>query len=103
MLDFDASNWLTYLLIAVVAFVVGRVSAGASRSDSVDRVTRRQNEENDAREIWRSLSAQGKSQVDEFLAARKIIEAVKVIRNETGAELKLSKQVVDMRGRNELV
>lgn len=102
MPEADSHNWLVYLLIALVAFVAGRVTAGSGAGDGLDRVTRRQRAEGDAREVWRNLSPQAKSRVDELLGDRKMIEAVKVVRNESGVGLKAAKAVVDLR-RKEMV
>ncbi len=99
MSDIDAPTLLTWLAIAVVAFLAGRASVSSDRPEPRDRVAERQRAEGHAREVWRKLSPQAKAQVDALLASRKVIEAVKVIRNETALGLKESKNVVDLRRR----
>ncbi|PQA88513.1 hypothetical protein [Hyphococcus luteus] len=97
MFDFDPTGgWLALAAVAYVAFMIGRMSA-AKGETAGEREMRRMQEEQAAEDAFASLSPSVQADVDQLLAEKKIIEAVKVIRENTGKGLKESKDVVDQR------
>ncbi len=97
MFDFDPTGgWLVLAAVAFVAFRIGRMSAGKSESAG-EREMRRMQEEQAAEDTFASLSPSVQADVDRLLADKKVIDAVKVVRENTGKGLKESKDVVDQR------
>ncbi len=79
------------LAVAYAAFRVGRATAPGNSEEA--RMLARVN----AEDLFAKLPADAQTAVDERIRNGKIIEAVKIIRENTGAGLKESKQAVDMR------
>lgn len=97
MFDFDPTGgWLVLAAVAYVAFMIGRMSGGKGETES-EREMRRMQEEQEAEDAFASLSPSVQADVDRLLTEKKTIEAVKVIRENTGKGLKESKDVVDQR------
>lgn len=81
--------------VAGVAFIVGRATAGGISSE--ERAARQMRERQEAEQLFSSLSPTVQQEVDERLKAGKLIEAVKMIREKTGAGLREAKRAADIR------
>ncbi len=95
MFDFSMEQWLLIAFIAYVAFTIGRMSKSAETPEA--RATRRMEEETRAADAFSSLSPSIQSDVDRLLMDKKLIEAIKVIREHTGLGLKESKIAAEQR------
>ncbi len=82
-------------LVAIAAFIAGRVSVGGVSED--ERAARRMQERQAAESQFAGLSPSVQGAVDERIRNGKIIEAIKIIRENTGAGLREAKLMVDAR------
>ncbi len=97
MLENLTSNqlWLVLTAVAVVAFILGRGSGGGASPE--ERAERQMREQQEAEQLFANLAPEVQQKVDERIQAGKKIEAIKLLREHSGAGLKASKQAVDMR------
>ncbi|MEZ5891996.1 MAG: hypothetical protein R3C58_02445 [Parvularculaceae bacterium] len=96
MEDFaPAGGWLATAFIAYVAFMIGRATKGSESAES--REMRRMQEEQTALSAFSSLTPSIQTDVDRLLLDRKLIEAIKLIREHTGLGLKDSKFAAEQR------
>lgn len=97
MQDLDPTGgWLILAAAAYIAFMAGRASAGRRESPE-EREMRRMREGERAADAFASLSPSVQTDVDRLLAAGKKIEAIKLIREQTGMGLKESKEAAEQR------
>ena len=81
--------------VAGVSFIVGRATArGASSEDRAEKQMRALQE---AEHLFSSLSPTVQQEVDSFIQSGKPIEAIKIVRQHSGAGLREAKFVVDRR------
>lgn len=90
--------WLLMAAIAYVAYLFGRASARAG-GDGESREARRMREQQEAEYAFSSLSPAKQADVDRLLTDGRLIQAVKLIRQESGLGLKEAKSVADHRRR----
>lgn len=81
--------------VAGVAFMIGRSTAGGGNAE--DRAEREMRERQEAERLFASLPPEVQQEVDALIAEGRTIEAVKLIRENSGADLKEAKKAVDMR------
>ena len=91
--------WLLMAAVAYVAYLFGRASMRREPDYSESRETRRLRSEADAESLFSSIAASKQGEADRLLGDGKFIDAVKLIREETGAGLKQSKEAADRRKR----
>lgn len=97
MQDLDPpGGWLLLAAAVYIAFMAGRASAGPRESPE-DRELRRMREGERAAGAFAALSPSVQADVDRLLLDGKKIEAIKIIREQTGMGLKESKGVADQR------
>lgn len=96
MFGFSIEQWLVIAVVAWAAFMIGRASAGRRESPE-EREMRRMREGESAADAFASLSPSVQTDVDRLLAAGKKIEAIKLIREQTGMGLKESKDAAEHR------
>lgn len=100
MQDIDPTGgWLILAAVAYIAFMAGRASAGRRESPE-DREMRRMREGERAAGAFAALSPSVQADVDRLLLENKKIEAIKLIREQTGMGLKESKDAADQRQRS---
>ncbi len=103
MFDLSPTGQLIVLIaVAYFAFMVGRATGGRRESDET-RSMRQMQQEQDAADAFAALSPSIQNDVDRLLADKKLIEAVKLIREHTGKDLKDSKDIADMRRKRLLI
>ncbi|MAW81701.1 MAG: hypothetical protein CMI63_15800 [Parvularcula sp.] len=95
MLDFSLEQWGLIAVLAYVAFMAGRMTRSGESPET--RAMRRMEEETKAADAFSSLSPSVQSEVDRLLMDKKLIEAIKVIREHTGLGLKDSKIAAEQR------
>lgn len=89
--------WLLMAAVAYVAFMTGRATAGSGDKESREARVLRQQES--AERVFSDLSASTREEVDRLLNDGKIINAVKLIRENAGLGLRDAKLAVDWRRR----
>ncbi len=87
--------WLLMGAVAYAAFLFGRATAGGASPE--EREHKRMEQRQQAAQLFSSLSPDAQQQVDERIRAGKIIEAIKIVREYSGAGLRESKLAVDAR------
>jgi ribosomal protein L7/L12 len=87
--------WLVLLGVAVGAFLLGRASSG---SNAEARERRRLEEEQEVESALTRVAPSKLAEIDRLLADRKKIEAIKLLREQTGLGLKASKLAGERRG-----
>ncbi|WP_425410274.1 hypothetical protein [Hyphococcus sp.] len=92
---FTTDNWLLVALAAALGFLAGRVTASGMSSEA--RTQKRMEARQDAERLFAGLPPEIQQDVDARIQNGKIIEAVKIVRENSGAGLKDSKQAVDAR------
>lgn len=92
---FTTDNWALVALVAVVAFFLGRASGGGMSSE--EKMQKKMEERQEAERLFAGLPPQVQQDIDARIQDGKIIEAVKIIRDNSGAGLKEAKQAVDAR------
>ena len=92
---FTTDNWTLVALVALVAFFVGRASGGGMSSE--ERMQQRMEERQAAERLFAGLPPEVQQDIDARIQDGKIIEAVKIVRENSGAGLKDAKQAVDAR------
>ncbi|WP_428407009.1 ribosomal protein L7/L12 [Hyphococcus sp.] len=95
MLDFSLQQWGLIALLAYVAFMIGRMTKSGESPEA--REMRRMEEATNAADAFSSLSPSIQSDVDRLLFDGKKIEAIKLIRENTGLGLKESKIAAEQR------
>lgn len=94
--NLDQTQFILLLAsVAGVAFIIGRATAGGASSEA--REERRMNQQMEAERLIASLTPAVQQEVDEKLKAGKLIEAIKIIRENTGAGLRDAKIAADLR------
>lgn len=97
MQAFDPTGgWLVLAAAVCLAFMAGRASAG-QRESPEERAMRRLREGERAANAFAALSPPVQSDIDRLLLDGKKIEAIKIIREQTGMGLKESKDLADLR------
>lgn len=91
----DSQTLLLLLVVALVAFQIGRMTAGGASPE--ERAERRMRERQEAERLFSGLPPAVQQQADAHIQQGRPIEAIKVIREHSGAGLKESKQAVDYR------
>lgn len=86
---------ILFAAVAGAAFLVGRATGGGGSPE--DRAERRMRERQEAERLFSGLPPEVQQDVDARLANGKTIEAVKIVRENSGAGLKEAKQAVDYR------
>lgn len=86
--------WLLMAVIAYAAFLFGRATKPVSPQE---KERRRLVEDEEIETALRDVTASKWEEIDRLLSDRKKIEAIKVLREATGLELKLSKMAVERR------
>lgn len=86
--------WLLVAAVAIVCFLLGR--ATAQQRDG-DRAERKRVEAESAGVTFGALTTAHQTDVDRLVMENKVIEAIKLVREQTGLGLKESKDVVDAR------
>lgn len=89
--------WLLIVVIALAAFQIGRVSAG--NGPGGDREERQMRLQQEAEQLFISLSPTAQLKIDQCITGGKMLEAVKIVRDESGAGLRQAKLTVDYRRR----
>ncbi|MEE2691197.1 MAG: hypothetical protein VX640_06635 [Pseudomonadota bacterium] len=89
--------WLLLFAVAGIAFILGR--SMREREPGESRVERRMREARQALEQFGALSSDKQAEVDALVRDNRIIEAIKLVREESGMGLKDSKDAVDARRR----
>ncbi len=89
--------WLLMAAVAYIAFMAGR--ATANRGDAESRETRALRQQESAERIFSEMDASIREEVDRLLNDGKIINAVKIVRENTGLGLRDAKLAVDWRRR----
>lgn len=90
----DAAFWAVLTVVAVAAYLLGRMSgAGAPE----DRAERRLRERQEAENAFSNMAPSAQQEIDQLIAEGRVIEAVKRFREETGLGLKESKDAIDYR------
>jgi|GEM_PF-1365529 len=90
--------WLLLASVAGVAFILGRATGGGQDGGFGQSRAERLHREHEAGEMaFSSLSVSKQAEVDRLLRDGKVINAVKIIRDETSAGLKEAKLTVDHR------
>ncbi len=95
MFDFSLQQWGLIALLAWAAFMIGRMTKSSESPEA--REMRRMQEETKAADSFSSLSPSVQADVDRLLKDRKKIEAIKLIRENTGLGLKESKIAAEQR------
>ncbi len=90
--------WLLMGAVAYIAFMAGR--ATANKGDKESREARAFRIQENAESLFSSLTGSTVEEVDRLIGNGKIINAVRVVRENTGAGLKDSKDAVDWRRRS---
>lgn len=97
MQAFDPTGgWLIFGAAVYIAFMAGRATAGR-RESAEEREMRRMREQESAASTFAGLSPSVQTDVDRLLLDNKKIEAIKLIREQTGMGLKESKDLADLR------
>lgn len=92
---FTTDNWALVVTVALIAFFIGRISSGGMSAE--ERTQRKMEERQEAERLFAGLSPEVQQEVDVRIQRGKIIEAVKIVRENSGAGLKEAKQAVDVR------
>lgn len=87
--------WLLLIAVAGVAFILGRATAAGANAE--DRAEREMRERQEAERLFASMSPDAQQEVDALIADGKTIQAVKIVRENSGADLREAKKAVDMR------
>ncbi|MEM8770287.1 MAG: hypothetical protein AAGD92_01440 [Pseudomonadota bacterium] len=87
--------WIIATALAIGAFVLGRATAGEGSSES--RAEQRMRQRQEAEQLYSSLSPNVQQDVDMRIQNGKMIEAIKIVRQNGGVGLKEAKQIVDAR------
>ena len=86
-------RWLVLAVVAWVAFMIGRFTAGRGG----DPLARKLADEQEIAAATATLSPSVWADVDRLLSEKKKIEAIKVLREASGLGLKLAKDAVEQR------
>ena len=89
--------WLLMGAVAYVSFLAGRVTANGGSTESAEE--RRFREDHEAERNFSSLSPSKQTEIDGLLTDGKLIEAIKLIREETGIGLRDAKLAAERRKR----
>ncbi|WDI32528.1 hypothetical protein PUV54_04880 [Hyphococcus flavus] len=90
-----SESWVLWTVLIVIAFFAGRATGGGMSSE--ERTQKKMEERQNAERLFAGLSPDVQQDVDARIQRGKIIEAVKVVRENSGAGLKDAKQAVDAR------
>lgn len=90
--------WMLMAAVAYVAYLFGRASARGEGSGE-GREERRMREDHEAERAFSSLPPSKQADVDRLLSEKKLIAAIKVIREETGIGLRDAKLAAERRQR----
>ena len=89
--------WLLMAAVAYIAFMAGRATSRRDTGESREMKALRIQQAAD--EAYSGLTSSSQEEVDRLIRDGKIIQAVKVVRENTGFGLKESKDTVDQRRR----
>ena len=95
MFDFTMEQWVLFAFCVWLAFTIGRMTKSGESPEA--RELRVMEEKTRAADAFSSLSPSIQSDVDRLLLDNKLIEAIKLIRENTGLGLKESKIAAEMR------
>lgn len=87
--------WLLLIAVAGVAFILGRATAGGANAE--DRAAREMRERQEAERLFAAMPPDAQQDVDALIADGQTIEAVKKVREHSGAGLREAKSAVDVR------
>ena len=85
---------IAIIVTGVVAYLIGRWQGSGSPSERVERENLMQA---NAEALFDNLPADVKTAIDDKLRSGKIIEAIKILREATGAGLRDAKLAIDQR------
>lgn len=92
---FSTQSWIIWTILIVIAFFAGRASGGGMSSE--ERMQRKMEERQEAERLFAGLAPEVQQDIDARIQNGKIIEAVKIVRENSGSGLKDAKQAVDAR------
>lgn len=92
---FSTQSWIFWTILIVIAFFAGRASGGGMSSE--ERMQRKMEERQKAERLFAGLAPEVQQDIDARIQNGKIIEAVKIVRENSGSGLKDAKQAVDAR------
>lgn len=95
MFDWLISNPLGVVLVAIAGFVLGRITAKSPQH----RERERRDHDAAVRKIKAGLKPETVTAVRDLIARKRLIEAVKLVREEAGCDLKEAKGVAEEIGR----
>jgi hypothetical protein len=87
--------WFLMAAVAYLGYLFGRSSRGGMSYE--DRQHRRMQQRQEAERLFSGLQPKIQQDVDALIQQGEIIQAIKVVRENSGAGLKEAKQAVDMR------
>ncbi|MBB5518319.1 hypothetical protein [Amphiplicatus metriothermophilus] len=90
----DAAFWAVLAAVAIVAYLVGRMSGAGSPED---RAERRMRERQEAENAFSNMAPSAQQEIDRLIAEGRMLEAIKRFREETGLGLKESRDAIDYR------
>jgi ribosomal protein L7/L12 len=91
----SSQSWVLWSVLIVIAFFAGRASGGGMSSE--ERMQRKMEERQQAERLFAGLSPEVQQNIDAQIQSGKVIEAIKIVRVNSGAGLKDAKQAVDAR------
>lgn len=92
----NETAWLLAAGAAALGFIFGRLSAGGGGGD---REVRRMQAQEQSRQALASLSPNRQAEIDQLVRDKRVIEAIKLMRETSGLGLKESKDAIDARRR----
>lgn len=91
----STDQWLLIVAAAAIAaYLLGRATGGASPEE---RAEKRMRDRQEADALFNRMSPTKQQEVDAELTENKVVEAIKIIREETGASLREAKQAAEAR------
>lgn len=95
MFDLSPQQWFAVAFALWLAFTIGRMTKSGESPEARDM--RRMEEQTKAESAFSSLTPSIQADVDRLLMDKKLIEAIKIIREHTGLGLKESKLAAEQR------
>lgn len=86
--------WMLLIAVAGVAFILGRATGGGSAEGRAEREMR---ERQEAERLFAAMPPEAQQDVDALIADGRTVEAVKQVRQSSGADLREAKSAVDVR------
>lgn len=87
--------WMLLIAVAGVAFILGRATGGGGSAE--DRAERQMRERQEAERLFAAMPPEAQQDVDALIADGRTVEAVKQVRQSSGADLREAKSAVDVR------